>query len=241
MLQPWRTATVIKIENETAYTKKFWLQVKGESVFNFKSGQFVTLDLPIHEQKNKRWRSYSIASAPNNTNVFELIVVLMQDGLGTNYLFNELVVGSEISFRGPNGKFILPENIDRDLFLICTGTGVAPFRAMIKHIYQQNLPHKNVHLFFGCRTFSDTLYQQEFENLNKKEKTFYYHPVFSRENNVEENQYKGYVHDVYEKFAKKNSSIYFYLCGWKDMIDEAKERIINLGFKKEDLHLELYG
>ena len=53
MLEPWRTGTVIKIENETASSRRFWIQVPDIESFDFTPGQFVTLDLPIHEQKNK--------------------------------------------------------------------------------------------------------------------------------------------------------------------------------------------
>jgi ferredoxin-NADP reductase len=34
---------------------------------------------------------------------------------------------------------------------------------------------------------------------------------------------------------------YFYLCGWRNMIDEAKQRILDLGYDKKSIHLELYG
>ena len=33
----------------------------------------------------------------------------------------------------------------------------------------------------------------------------------------------------------------FYLCGWKVMVDEAKQRILQLGYDKKAIHLELYG
>jgi CDP-4-dehydro-6-deoxyglucose reductase len=33
----------------------------------------------------------------------------------------------------------------------------------------------------------------------------------------------------------------FYLCGWKNMIDEAKQRIVALGYDKKSIHQELYG
>jgi ferredoxin-NADP reductase len=121
--------------------------------FDFKPGQFVTLDLPIHEKPNRRLRSYSIASWPDGTNVFELCIVLLEDGAGTNYLFNEIKEGSEITLRGPVGVFTLPDPIEKDLFLICTGTGIAPFRSMIHQIIQNNIPHQNIHLIFGCRKF----------------------------------------------------------------------------------------
>ena len=181
MLQPWRTGTVIKIEDASATTRRFWIQIPELDVFDFKPGQFVTLDLPIHEKTNKRWRSYSIASAPDGTNIIELVIVLLEGGLGTTYLFNEIKEGSTLTLRGPVGVFTLPETLDKDLYLICTGTGIAPFRSMVHYIHQQKIAHKNIHLIFGCRKITDRLYGQELKALESLENNFYYHPVFSRE------------------------------------------------------------
>ncbi|MEO6133811.1 MAG: FAD-dependent oxidoreductase, partial [Ginsengibacter sp.] len=142
-LEPWRIGTVIKIVDETYNTKRYFIQVNELESFNFKAGQFVTLDLPIHEQVNKRWRSYSIASWPDGSNVFELLIVLLEGGAGTTYIFDNIKVGSEFSFRGPQGVFVLPENIEKDLFFICTGTGIAPFRSMLNYLHLHQLPHKN--------------------------------------------------------------------------------------------------
>src|SRR6476646_8500235 len=129
MLEPWRTGKVIRIEDATPTTKRFWIEIPELERFDFKPGQFVTLDLPIHEKKNKRWRSYSIASHPDGTNIIELVIVLLDGGAGTHYLFENIEIGSELLLRGPQGVFTLPETIDKDLFFICTGTGVAPFRS----------------------------------------------------------------------------------------------------------------
>ncbi len=241
MLQPWRTGKVIRIEDATPNTRRFWMEVADEDRFDFKPGQFVTLDLPIHEKKNKRWRSYSIASWPDGTNVFELVVVLMPHGAGSTYLFNDVEVGSVLAFRGPQGVFTLPETIDKDLFFICTGTGVAPFRSMVEYIYRNNIPHKKLYLIFGCRYIKDSLYLEELNELQSKLSSFQYIPTYSRETG--ENQIrKGYVHGVYEEIIGNNKTdAQFFLCGWKNMVDEAKERIVALGYDKKDIHLELYG
>lgn len=242
MLEPWRTGKVIKIEDATAATRRFWIQVPEVEVFNFKPGQFVTLDLPIHEKKNKRWRSYSIASHPDGTNVIELVIVLLEGGAGTHYLFNEIKEGSELLLRGPQGVFVLPETLDRDLFLICTGTGVAPFRAMVHYIHQHDVAHQNIYLVFGCRTMGDCLYGQELKSLEKELPGFYYMPTFSREPAENSLVRRGYVHSIYEGMIKENKPpCYFYLCGWKNMIDEAKQRILSFGYDKKDVRLELYG
>ena len=247
-LQPWHTGTVIRIEDETYNTRRFFIQVNGLESFDFKAGQFVTLDLPIHEKVNKRWRSYSIASWPDGSNVFELLIVLLEGGAGSTYLFNEIKIGSELTFRGPQGSFILPQTIDKDLFFICTGTGIAPFRSMLNYIQLHNVPHQNLYLIFGCRTKKDLLYFEEMKTLQNNLENFYYLPALSREN---WDGHTGYVHNLYDAICKKNNEacenienmkpVSFYLCGWKFMIDDAKKNITTLGYDRKEIHLELYG
>ncbi len=240
--QPWRNGKIIRIENETASTKRFWIQIPELEKFDFTPGQFVTLDLPIHEQPNKRWRSYSIASAPDQTNVFELVIVLLDGGLGTTYLFNEATVGTEFPVRGPQGHFVLPDPITTDIFMVCTGTGIAPFRSMLHHIHQNNIPHKGLFLISGTRKCPDALYLKELFDLKEKLPGFHYFPTFSREENPGEGMYVGYVHGVYQQLMETpRDNPHFFLCGWKDMIMDARQKIQALGVDKKSIHFELYG
>ena len=237
-LEPWRTGKVIRIEDETFNTKRYWVEVPGVDKFDFTAGQFVTLDLPIHEKKNKRWRSYSIASWPDGTNVFELVIVLDEKGLGTPYIFNNVFVGSELKFRGPQGVFVLQEPLDKDIFMICTGTGVAPFRSMLHYIKDHNIPHKDIYLIFGCRTKDTILYYEEMNDLKGSIPGFHYIPTLSRE---EWEGHTGYVHSIYESLCTQKKPAVFYLCGWKGMIDEAQKRILDMGYDKKDIRIEIYG
>ena len=237
-LQSWRKGIVIRMENETADTKRFWIEVPELERFDFVPGQFVTLDLPIHEKPNKRWRSYSIASWPNGTNVFELIIVLDKRGAGTPWIFDHVVIGTELTLRGPVGVFTLKDHLEEDLYLICTGTGIAPFRSMLHHIKTSNMPHKNIYLVFGCRTRKDLLYYDEMMALEKEIPGFHYRPILSRE---QWHGHTGYVHAVYELLCTDRRPSTFYLCGWKGMIDEARERIAQMGYAKQQVHFELYG
>jgi len=237
-LQPWRIGIVIKIEDETPDTKRFWIKVPELDIFDFIPGQFVTLDLPIHEKPNKRWRSYSIASWPDKSNVFELLIVLNPNGLGTPYLFNEIKVGSEITFRGPQGVFILKQPIEKDIYLICTGTGIAPFRSMVNFIQQNQISYNRIFLIYGCRNKNNLLYYEEMNKLETIMPNLKYIPTLSRDT---WDGKTGYVHDIYEILCVNKNPADFYLCSWKNMIDEAKERILKLGYDKTDIHLEIYG
>lgn len=244
-LQPWRKGVVTRIEDETYNTKRFWISVPELDSFDFIPGQFVTLDLPIHEKPNKRWRSYSIASWPDGSNTFELLIVLLDGGAGTTYLFNEVSVGKELDIRGPQGVFTLPETLDKDYYFICTGTGIAPFRSMVHHIQLHNIPHQNINLIFGTRTQKDLVYADELKRLDTEMDGFNFIPTLSRES---WDGCCGYVHAIYENLVRKKMNgsaepppANFYLCGWKAMIDEAKQRIQGLGYDRKSIHQELYG
>lgn len=254
MLQPWVTGIITDVLDETPTTKRFFITVPGTENFEFIPGQFITIDLPIHEQKNKRWRSYSIASPPNGTNQFELVVVKLEGGAGSAWFWQFGVPGVQIQFRGPQGRFVLPDTIEEDLYLICTGTGVAPFRSMIHHIYTNQVPHKNIYLIFGCRRFGDTLYFNEFKTKEQQLEHFHYMPTFSRE--PADNHLlmrTGYVHAVYEEYIRQNSMhdesgngrklkpAMFYICGWKEMIDDARQKLLAMGYDKKNIQVELYG
>jgi ferredoxin-NADP reductase len=238
MLQEWQTGKVIDIIDENESTKRFFIQLPAMEQFDFKPGQFVTLDLPIHEKKNKRWRSYSIASAPDGTNIFELIIVLVEDGLGTPYLFTQIKIGDELTLRGPVGVFTLPEDLNNDLFLVCTGTGIAPFRSMVNYIHQKQISFSTINLIFGTRTQKELLYFEEMKKLNTDMSNFHYIPCLSRET---WDGKSGYVHAVYQELAKGNAAANFMLCGWKNMIDDARKNLAEMGYDKSHIHFELYG
>ena len=82
------------------------------------------------------------------------------------------------------------------------------------------------------------MYFEELNELQKEMKDFIYIPTLSRE---EWEGKTGYVHDVYMELIPQHIPANFYLCGWKQMIDDAKNKIIGLGYDKKDIHIELYG
>lgn len=236
-LQPWRTGKVINIIQETYNTRRFFIEIPELEKFDFIPGQFITFDLPIHEKPNKRVRSYSIASWPNGTNVLELVIVLLEGGLGTTYLFTKVDVGSELTLRGPQGVFTLNEEmLKKEIIMICTGTGIAPFRSMVHHIKNQNIPHNKIYLLYGTRTQKDLLYYNEFKKFELE--NFEYIPTLSRE---QWEGRSGYVHPIYEELCANKQPVAFLLCGWKNMLDEAKQRIVAMGYDRKSIHQESYG
>jgi len=86
-------------------------------------------------------------------------------GVASNYLCN-LREGDEITINGPFGlAFEVPEDRTATLLLIGTGTGIAPFRAFMKHLYQDVEDWRGrVWLLYGARSGLELLYQNDVRN-----------------------------------------------------------------------------
>ncbi len=241
MLQLFQTAVIKDIFHHTEHIRSFILEVPEMPVFDFTPGQFVTLELPISDRRSQRLRSYSIASAPDGTNTFELLISHKAGGSGTTYLFNEGKPGLTIPFRGPAGTFILPETLPRDICMICTGTGIAPFRSQILQLIQKPEPSVQIHLVFGARHLADAIYYSELTAIASRHPHFHYHVALSRETDPSWKGHTGYVHDLYASIANNGKAdLDFYLCGWHKMISDAKDHIAKMGYDKERVHLESY-
>jgi ferredoxin-NADP reductase len=247
----WYDAQIVDIQQQSPTTRLFKLSV-AEPI-DFKAGQFITMDLPISDKRLKRWRSYSIANAPQKTventvytegsSELEFSIVKSADSTGgSRYLFEEAAIGTPIRFKGPDGAFTLRESsADKDLVFICTGTGVAPFRSMIWDIYNQKLPHNKIHLIFGGRREHDILFHDEFNFLQTNLDGFTFDAALSRE--PDWTGAKGYVHGVYrDAYKNVRPDVHFYICGWSKMIDDTVAKlIIDLGYDKSQVFYELYG
>ena len=237
----WYNGHIKHIEPVSPTVKRFWVEMPEVKNFDFSAGQFITMDLPIGEKRLQRWRSYSIASAPDGSNVLELCIVRSSDGDGTKYLFDEIQPGATLKFKGPDGGFVLPDVVEKDLVFICTGTGVAPFRSMIRDLVNSDKPHRNIHLIFGARDEAGILCRDEFETLAQQAPWFRYDIALSRQPDWP--GHKGYIHQIYlEQYGTPRPDVAFYLCGWSSMIDEAVANLmLKMGYDRSQIHYELYG
>jgi ferredoxin-NADP reductase len=220
----WHEGEITAVRQVAATIREFDVIIKNMDTFDFQAGQFVTMDLPIGEKRLQRWRSYSIASAPNDNALLTFCIGKIEGGLATTYFFEQAKVGTILRFKGPTGSFYLPEKIENNLVMICTGTGIVPFKSMIADIFLKKKLHQKIHLIFGCRHEKDILYKDFFEEIKLKIPLFSYDIVLSREE--KEGFSQGYVHQVYMTQPTENFvDTHFYLCGWSAMIDEAVKKL----------------
>ena len=225
-------------------TKSNWRFIFEDPLFdklNYTSGELVQLCMKPGLEGSVV-RNYSVASWPDGTNKFELIITYLEGGAMSEYLFNEAKVGDEFIYRGPMGVFTLPDNLmDRDIYFVSTGSGISPFRSMINYLYENKVPFKNIKLFFGTRTEDDIVYREEMEKIQEELPNFEFVPTLSREDKPE--FAKGYVHDHYLPLIDSSEQKpWVYFCGWDRMITEGRLHLDKRGFEMmRDIRVEIFG
>ena len=139
----------------------------GAVAFPVLEGQSIGLVPPGTDAAGRphAMRLYSIASArdgerPNTNNLALTVKRVVESrpegefrGIASNWLC-DLPLGATVPVIGPFGStFLMPDDPDADILMICTGTGAAPFRGFTER-RRRTSPHGRgrLHLYFGARS-----------------------------------------------------------------------------------------
>ena len=153
----WQLGRVVELVGETDRTKSIVLNVPDWQ--GHRAGQHVDVRLTAEDGYQVQ-RSYSIASAPEDPHLV-LTVERLDDGEVSPYLTDVLTPGDELELRGPiGGYFVWEASLGGPLLLIAGGSGVAPFRAMLRH---WSATHSSVptRLLYSSRSLDDLIYRAE--------------------------------------------------------------------------------
>jgi len=199
----------------------------------FVPGQFLSVTHTFGEREITR--AYSIASPPDG-NRFALCANLVPDGHFSPFLF-AMQPGGEIDFKGPYGTFIL-RRPDSDSILVATGTGIAPFRSML-HAKLAEHSDRRFTLVFGVRHVSGLLYNDEWRSLACTAPNFNYLPTLSRPTHTWTGL-AGRVHDHVLAALGERRDVDIYICGLREMVDELRARLREIGVDRRRMIYEKY-
>jgi ferredoxin-NADP reductase len=232
------TARLIRTQALSSLTRHLEFEIEGAPGFGFVAGQWLSFkaNKPDGEEIT---RAYSIASPPGDDNRFALCLNRVQDGFMSNFLC-DMREGQEISCQGPFGDFILRPPL-RDTVFIATGTGIAPFRAMLHWLLADDSRHQGnqLSLVFGNRTERDIYYHDEFLALAGKHANFHYLPTLSR-GAPDWQGLRGYVQQHLPGIAQGRTGMHAYICGLDKMIKANRDLLKGLGWDRKSILYEKY-
>lgn len=214
------------IEKKALTSSIFWcvFEVIEPANFTYTPGQFVHIDIPTAEGKIVR-RSYSICSGNVETGRFELCVKIVEGGTGSVFL-NSLTAGDEINGEAPLGHFVVKDKTVPIVF-VATGTGIAPFRAMLA-----DAPHATV--WFGNRGEEDLFWMEDLESRAAQ-----FHVTLSQPSDTWTGL-RGRVTAHTNVIVHENPSTHYYLCGTPPMVLEMRKALIASDISPTNIFFELF-
>jgi ferredoxin-NADP reductase len=226
-------ATLLEFTDIAEEVRHFVFVAPEKEKLEFVPGQFVSLSSAVNGKKVTR--AYSIASAPAG-NLFELCLNRVSDGLLSPIMF-DLQVGDSIEFQGPLGYFVL-RHPAADSVMVATGTGIAPFRSMLK-AQLAAYPDRHFTLVFGVRYERNIMYRDEFERMAAECPNFSFWPTLSRPEPGWTGR-TGHVQPHVLEAIGERRDMDVYICGLKLMVDDVRARLKELGFDRKHIIFEKY-
>jgi CDP-4-dehydro-6-deoxyglucose reductase len=160
------TSKLINKKQLTPHVSLLQFSTQNAPDFTFQAGQYIIIHVPQPDGSTAR-RLYSIASPASQKGIIELVIEIVPEGVGSQYV-EQLNNGDEVTLQGPAGLFTLkeqdfshsgqapkgrdPESItpvnttdqnnkaSRSIIFLATGTGIAPIRSMIQTVFSHHPP-----------------------------------------------------------------------------------------------------
>ena len=254
-----QTVTVL---SKTTWTPNlFSFTVSRPDSFKFTAGQFVRLgvnpsQLNYYKQQGEAgndvanealnediFRAYSIVSSPFDE-VLEFFSIVIPDGAFTSQL-QHLEVGDELLLNTmPFGFLTLAryqKPLPKDLWLLATGTGLAPFLSMLQDLKTWE-DYEHIILAYSARSIEELAYvdkikslQEDFGSLVDNPAKLIFIPVVTREpieGALTERLPKLLLDGTLQEragIALDVDSTHVMLCGNPDMVEDTKETLKSLG------------
>ncbi|MFH5229369.1 2Fe-2S iron-sulfur cluster-binding protein [Antrihabitans spumae] len=126
------TLEVVEVIKETDEAASLVFAVPDELVerFRYHPGQFLTVEIPS-DRTGSVARCYSLSSSPHLDDELVVTVKRTIDGYGSNWLCDNVSVGTRLRVLTPSGVFV-PETLDADLLLLAAGSGITPIMSIAK-------------------------------------------------------------------------------------------------------------
>jgi len=230
----------VQVIDETRDIKTFRFVAEPPKLFRYYPGQFVTLELPING--NIVRRSYTVSSSPSRPHSISITVKRVDQGLISNWLHDNMCVGSTLFINGPNGTFTcLPEDAGPYLF-ISGGSGVTPVMAMSRW-FADTTPEADVQFLHFARSPDDLVFSHELQLMEHHLPRFKRQFVCSQA--PEGSGWTGPVGRISPELLTqlvpdyKDRSIY--LCGPLGFMDATRAMLEQMGFDMRRFHQEIFG
>jgi ring-1,2-phenylacetyl-CoA epoxidase subunit PaaE len=235
----------VKRETDDAISVTLAIPDQAREAFEFKPGQNLIVRRTFDGEELRR--NYSICSGPGDSHL-RIAIKRIADGRFSVWANEMLKSGDTLEVLPPQGRFVLPESdgSPRHLVAVAAGAGITPVIAMIKQALI-NEPQTTFTLIYGNRSPDTILFREELEDLKDRHLgRFNLLHVLSRNEESSAPLFEGRitpekVKALSAKLFPPDKTAHVFLCGPGSMIKNARQALLDLGFKREQVHHEFFA
>jgi propane monooxygenase reductase subunit len=198
----------------------------------YNAGQYASIRVPGSD----KYRSYSMANPPGQTDYLEFIIKIFPGGIFSSLLDGGFTIGQEIEVKGPYGVFMLRNKQATNIICVGGGSGMAPLWSLLNDMAECGIQRPTT-FFYGARTSKDLFYRTQLADLANRLPGFNFVPALSRA--TEEDQWDGetgLITDVLSRNLNNENvrdDTQAYLCGPPAMIDTAIPVLVSKGMSED--------
>jgi len=228
-------ARVQKIERLADDVIALSLKLPSNERLQFLAGQYIEFLL-----KDGQRRAFSLANAPHDDELLVLHLRHVPGGQFTEHVFTQMQEKAILRLEGPFGSFYLREESDKPIIFVAGGTGFAPIKGMVEHLWHTGSKRK-ILLYWGARTLKD-LYlpalPQSWQNANNN---LSFIPVLSEPLETDAWQGRtGLVHQAVLDDLADLSAYQVYCCGAPMMVDTARASFQAAGLAADEFFADAF-
>ncbi|KAB1155266.1 ferredoxin--NADP reductase [Tenacibaculum aiptasiae] len=247
---------VIDVKNETkeAVSVSFDVPYELYEIFNYKPGQYITLQFNLKGEQVRR--SYSLCSSPAREEPLRIGVKRVKDGLVSNHINDEVKVGDYIEVLPPDGRFyaeVKKENY-KTYYLFAAGSGITPVLSILKTVlYTEERSY--VYMIYGNRSQETIMFEEELKQLEETYKDRFFlvqtlsRPKSSwsdlwktssnkfRKGRIDAASIEWFINE-YPPYAQNAE---YYVCGPGTMIDNTIKGLENIDVPFDRIFVESFG
>ena len=229
----WTETKVLSVINQTEDIRTF--RIRRPKGFDFKPGQFLTVQIPV--EGKPLIRCYSICTAPSTRGFLEISV--KRQGVVSGALHRLVGSGSELLVRRPAGPFVYPADDPRPLVLLAGGVGITPLISMLRHAVVAE-PGRKVTLVLSVRDVKDIPFREELLTASSR------HPqarvvVAVTRGGGGPGLHAGRVDgNLIRELTGEPANAVFCICGPQPMIEGMKTLLASLGVPSGQVRAEAF-
>ena len=221
-------AEITGVISETPTIKT--IRIVPEEPITFETGQFIELTIPgIGEAP------FTPSSRPTMKDIME--ITIMNVGKVTEKV-HELKNGDIVGVRGPFGKgYPMDRFKGKEILVVGGGCGFAPIRSLMYELFDRSGEFKKLFFRGGCKTPQELLYRSEMDDWAKRKDLDIKLTVDKGDSEWKENV--GVVTTILDGVEMDYESGIAIVCGPPVMMKFSTKKLIEMGFKEENIYLSM--